>query len=720
ARVRQLLAGEIATYGMEKRYIRKDGAPLWVNLTVSLLRDGAGTPQQFISVIEDISPRKAIEATLRAFYEVSPLLMGTVELLDDGDLLHRYDNPATNRFFGAAPGSTHGRTARALGLPEATIAEWRARYEEAAARDGSVSFECGYDAGPAPPRRLAVTVAPLGTGPEGQQLFCYVAEDVTARRAAEAALAESEARFRAITEAMPQMVWSARPDGYTDFFNRRWYDMTGAAPDSLRGDTWHLLAHPDDGPAMLASWREAASRGQPYEVEYRLRMADGRHRWVLARALPVRDANGRVTRWFGTCTDIEDIRRAREVLARDRAELEQLVQERTLELQRAQARLAWAEKMTALGQLAGGVAHDFNNVMQTVAGAAGLIRRRPGDAAAVDRYAGMIENAAERGTSVTRRLLAFARRGELQAGPVEVAGLLEGLREVLAHTLGVGVAIRLDVAAALPPVLADRGQLETALINLATNARDAMPAGGTLTLSAARETVADGSHPEGLAAGAYVRIGVSDSGTGMDAATLARVMEPFFTTKPRGQGTGLGLPMARGFAEQSGGALALASAAGRGTTVTLWLPVAASAVGDGGTAARAAPPARAAAPRILLVEDDDPVREVLAAHLAGHGYDVAAAPDGAAALALLDSGAAPDLLVSDLAMPGMDGLALIREAQRRRAALPAILLTGYAGDAAPLPAGGADADRVTLLRKPVSGAHLAERVAMLLAATPHT
>ena len=240
----------------------------------------------------------------------------------------------------------------------------------------------------------------------------------------------------------------------------------------------------------------------------------------------------------------------------------------------AQSRLALSEKLSALGELAGGVAHDFNNVLQAVIGAASVIQRRAGKPAEVIRFAQMIEESAKRGASVTRGLLTLARRDNLRAEPVNVAALLTGLRELLTHTIGSMIEIKLDVAEDLPPILADQGRLETVLVNLATNARDAMRNGGVITLSASSETIADGALSAELAPGAYVRFVVSDTGVGMDEATLRRALEPFFTTKERGKGTGLGLSMARGFAEQSGGALAIESEPGSGTIVTLWLPVA--------------------------------------------------------------------------------------------------------------------------------------------------
>ena len=379
----------------------------------------------------------------------------------------------------------------------------------------------------------------------------------------------------------------------------------------------------------------------------------------------------------------------------------------------------------ALGQLAGGIAHDFNNVLQGVAGAASLIERRPADQAAVRRLARLTLEAAERGASITRRLLAFGRRGDLRAEAVDVPPLLDGLRDILAHTLGAALDIRVSHPPDLPAIVVDKGQLETVLVNLATNARDAMPAGGRLTFSAGAETVppCGPAHPSGLAPGHYVRLAVTDTGAGMDAATLARAGEPFFTTKDVGSGTGLGLPMARGFAEQSGGALLVESSPGQGTSITLWLPAEASsrlAAAGRRPAQGVAAPARVPAtdgeaPCVLVVDDEDLVREIIAEHLEDAGYRVLAASGGAAALALLASGEAVDALVTDLSMPGMDGLALIRAAQARCPGLPAVLLTGYAGAGAALAVGGAISGAFSLLRKPVGSAQLADRVAALLA-----
>jgi signal transduction histidine kinase/ActR/RegA family two-component response regulator len=364
-----------------------------------------------------------------------------------------------------------------------------------------------------------------------------------------------------------------------------------------------------------------------------------------------------------------------------------------------ESHLRHAQKLEAVGQLAGGIAHDFNNILQAVSSGAAMIQRRAGDQAAVVRLVGMVAEAARRGESVTRRLLAFARRGDLSAEAIEVPDLLAGLQEVLGATLPPNLRVAVRAEPGLPAIFADRGQLETSLVNLCINARDAMPDGGQLTLSAERAS-----------AGA-VRIVVADTGTGMNATTLARATEPFFTTKPQGRGTGLGLAMARGFVEASGGTLSIDSAPGQGTRVALTLPIATEP-----RAVAAATPAGSTPPlRILLVDDERAVREFLSQELSEEGHNVAVASDGYAALAQIDRGLNFDLVISDLAMPGLDGVAVIREVRRRRPRLPAILLTGHAGEAVAdstdmLRAGGA----FQLLRKPVNGTALAERAAQLL------
>ncbi len=365
-----------------------------------------------------------------------------------------------------------------------------------------------------------------------------------------------------------------------------------------------------------------------------------------------------------------------------------------------------------LGQLAAGIAHDFNNILTAVHGGATLIGQDPGDAELVRRFAGIVLDAACRGRSITQRLLCFVRREEVQPRPVDPRSVLQAVNEIADHTLGRFISVELHAAAGLPPLMADPGQLETALVNLAINARDAMPAGGTLTFAAATESVPENApHPAGLRAGAYVRLSVTDTGKGIDRRVLVHVLEPFFTTKPQGQGTGLGLPMAKAFAEQSGGGLAIDSFPGRGTTVSMWLPAAGPVEPD----LVAASPGRR---RILLVEDDPMVSETLAAVLDDAGFAVTTAASGTEALAALRSPVRVDALVTDLSIPPMGGLMLVDEAQRVIRGLPAVLLTACPDQETQLAMRGALSGRFSLLRKPVSLANLVGRIEALIADGP--
>ncbi len=534
--------------------------------------------------------------------------------------------------------------------------------------------------------------------------------DAVARalRHSSAARSAMEAEMRAATALSPQFAWTADPAGRLLGVSERIAELTGAPRERRANDGWMSLVHPDDRPGVQAAWGRSIATAEPYDHEFRLRMAGGGWTWFRARAMPRFDAEGRVVRWYGATEDVDARRAAVESLQRLTDELEARVEKEAAAREAAQNRLNQAQRLQALGQLAGGVAHDFNNLLQVVGGALALILRRPDDAARVARLAATAEDATERGAAITGRLLSLTRQGTLRSGPVEPLALLSDMASVLSHTLGAAIAIQVAAAPDLPPLLADRRQLETVLINLAANARDAMPGGGRLTLSATLEF-----NPQGLSVevlpGPYIRIEAADTGTGMDAETLARASEPFFTTKDVGRGTGLGLAMARGFVEQSGGGLNIESAPGRGTAVRLWLPCAPGAV---------APPSELRLPRrrgrVLLVEDDAQVRATLAEQLQEMGFRVLAAADGAAGLSALMGGAEVALLVSDLSMPGMDGVALIRAAQRMRPGLPAILLTGYASGGASLTAAGALDGPLSLMQKPVSAAQLADRIATLV------
>ena len=446
------------------------------------------------------------------------------------------------------------------------------------------------------------------------------------------------------------------------------------------------------------------------------RRRDGSLMVVSAHTVLRRDFEAHAPMVMESLVDVTALREAQDGLRRLDQDLDQRVRAEVNAREAALRRAEYAHRIQALGALAGGIAHDFNNVLQVVAGGAALLMRRPQDADAVGRLGQVISEAAVRGASITRRMLALSRRDVLQAEPIEPSVLLTATRGVLADSLGSRIEVQLELVPGLPRLLADKARLETALLNLGTNARDAMPDGGTLRLTASLAAVmpADAArHPGGLRSGIYVRLSVEDDGAGMSAATLARVGEPFFTTKDIGEGTGLGLSMVKGFAEHSGGGFAIESAIGAGTSATLWLPV---VPGDGWTTA--APAASGAGSRrsgqILLVDDDRLVLDALTEQLEGLGHRVLAASGGSHALAILQAREAVDLLITDLSMPGMNGLALIEQARELRPSLPVILLTGNAREIAAIETAGDARCAELVMRKPASSAMLGARVSALL------
>ncbi|MCB4821603.1 ATP-binding protein [Roseicella aerolata] len=384
--------------------------------------------------------------------------------------------------------------------------------------------------------------------------------------------------------------------------------------------------------------------------------------------------------------------RLREEMARHRATEESLRQ---------------AQKMEAVGQLTGGIAHDFNNLLTVVLGSLALLRKRlpEGD----ERAARLLENAlqgAQRGAALTQRLLAFGRRQVLNPALVELPKLVQGMADLLRGALGAGTHLRCDFPPGLPPVHVDANQLELALLNLVANARDAMPRGGEVAISAEERQVMRGE-PGGLPPGPYVVLSVADAGEGMDEAVLAQAMEPFFTTKGVGKGTGLGLPMVHGFAAQSGGRFTLHSARGVGTVAELWLPRA-GAVPAGRPEPQAAPLPATRRGTVLLVDDDPLVLASTAAMLEDLGHVAVEAASGPAAIELLRGGVQADLVITDFAMPGMTGLQLAEAVRRIRPGLPVLLATGYAEvQEAVLPG-------VPRLPKPFEQAALARAVAECL------
>ena len=483
--------------------------------------------------------------------------------------------------------------------------------------------------------------------------------------------------------------------------------------------------HPDDRARRLATLEQALNTGGDYSIEYRVIWPDGSQHWMDVRTRAVRGADGSLKSLVGVCSDItarktaeierenllEQLAAERTALAELTATLEQRVEQRTADLmkevaarEKAQEQLRQAQKMETIGQLTGGVAHDFNNLLMAVMGNLDLLRKRLPDDPRLQRLVDGALQGAERGASLTQRLLAFARQQDLRAVPVDLSGLVQGMGNLLERSLGPRVALRLDLPEGLPPARIDANQLELAILNLAINARDAMPDGGSIEIKVAKHQVQNDAV---LKPGTYLKLSVIDTGAGMTPDILKRAIEPFFSSKPLGKGTGLGLSMVHGLVVQLGGTLELSSAVGKGSAVTMVLPIATSAP-EAETPAAA--PQQVKRSAVILFVDDDPLIAMSTTEmLEDLGHRVIGASSALHALDILRSEQPIDLMVTDHVMPGMTGIELAAATRQVRPSLPILLATGYAE----LPEGTqVDLPR---LAKPYHQDQLRDRLEQLLA-----
>jgi PAS domain S-box-containing protein len=495
--------------------------------------------------------------------------------------------------------------------------------------------------------------------PAGRLLgFAKITRDLTERRRAEDEIRRSEEQFRLLVQGVTDYaIYLLDPQGRVTNWNAGAERIKGYRADEIVGQHFSkFYTEEDRAMGMPARSLATAIRDGRFEKEgWRVRK-DGTRFWANVVIDVIRDEQGQVAGFAKVTRDVTERRNTQ------------------LALDQAREALFQAQKMEAIGQLTGGIAHDFNNLLMAILGSLELVRKRiPDD----PKTRSLLENAihgAQRGASLTQRMLAFARRQELRRQAVDLPSLVEGMRGLMDRSLGPSVSI----SAHFPPGLAlaesDPIQLESALLNLVVNARDAMPNGGTITISGDEVSVAeDGSLP----AGRYVRLIVADTGEGMDEEAAQRATEPFYTTKGVGKGTGLGLSMAMGLAQQSGGKLQLSSRKGDGTTVELWLPIA------GIGTMRAEPevaefvgPSRPL--RVLAVDDDDLVLRNTAAMLEDLGHATVQAGSAEQALEILRSGTAVDIVITDQAMPRMTGMQLVEKMRAEWPDLPVILATGFA------------------------------------------
>jgi PAS domain S-box-containing protein len=506
--------------------------------------------------------------------------------------------------------------------------------------------------------------------------------DVTARVAAEAELRESEAQFRRLIEHAPDKMWVNHADGTVSYFNQSWRDYTGH-PLTPAGLSWTEAFHPDDRAALVDIRTRSIAAGIGYTVEARmLRHEDSSWRWHVCRVAPVRRGD-EIVAWVGMAADVDDLRSAQHQLAALNRTLESRVAERTSDLHAVHEQLRQSQKMEAIGQLTGGLAHDLNNMLTVVSGNLDLARRSlsGGDEARAARCMGQAIRGAESAAALTKRLLAFARRQPLEPKLLDATALVGDMTELLRRSLGETISLDVEADGFPLAIRADSHALENAILNLAVNARDAMTTGGRLSIAVSGRKLDEAAAGAlELEAGDHVEVAVSDTGYGMDSTTLARALDPFFTTKEQGKGTGLGLSMVYGFVKQSHGAISIDSRVGEGTTVRLLFPrVHGAEALEAGDAL--AEPGRKGSETILIVEDQEDVAELAATILSDAGYQVITCASGEEALARFDDLPEVSLVFSDVVMPGnVSGTVLAREMRKRRPGIKILLTTGYSAE----------------------------------------
>ncbi len=733
ARIRQAVRDQ-TSLEIDIRNHRKDGEPFWNRLMIAPVRDAAGDLAYFVASQVDVTLERerlanleganaaltariadrtrALQVSEERLRQLADTIREVFYIVDARTGSVEYVGPAYQQVWGRLPAELYDNHRSFLdGIHphdrpgvQAAMAR-QARGEQTEQRYRVVRAD-GTE------RRMWDRAWPLRDPASGEVYrIVGVAEDETERALAEERLATSEAELRRVNQVLRglnedlearfakrtlerDMVWRATMDlivvcGFDGFYrscNPAWTEVLGYTAEDVTGQRFDLLGHPDDLAAARACFTNLRAGEPVRDLDVRLRAKDGSYRsfnWTANAQQDVFVAVGR---------DVTDRKRLEEELRQ-------------------------SQKMEAVGQLTGGLAHDFNNLLTGITGGLELLETRlaQGRTADAGRYIAAAQGAAKRAAALTHRLLAFSRRQTLEPKPVDANRLVGGLQELLGRTAG--PAIRLAVVAApdIWPTLVDANQLENALLNLCINARDAMPHGGQLTIETANRVLDErGGRMRDLAAGSYVSLCVTDTGTGMPPEIIARAFDPFFTTKPLGQGTGLGLSMVYGFVRQSGGQVRIHSQPGDGTTVCLYLPRhGAAAVTEEAQAAGGV--LLAGDGETVLVVDDEPTVRMLVTEILGDlGYATIEAEDGAAGLEVLRSARRIDLLVTDVGLPGgMNGRQVADAGRALRHGLRVLFITGYAEKAA---LGGSQLEPgMQVLTKPFAIEELTRRIRDLLA-----
>ena len=655
------LARSEGRYETEGWRLRKDGGRFWALSVLETVSDETGMLIGFAEITRDMTERHASQMALEESERRFRLLVqGVVDysmfMLDPSGLVVNW-NAGAERIKGYHTEEILGHHFSEFYTPEDRAAGLPFRAIETATQEGRFEGE-GWRVRKDGSRFWASVVMDAIRDETGKLLgFAKITRDITERLAAQQALEDSERQFRLLVASVTDYaLFMLDPNGVVVSWNLGAEKIKGYRPSEIIGQHFsRFYTEQDRAAGMPARSLFTATREGRFEAEgWRMRK-DGSMFWANVVIDAILDHDGRLVGFAKITRDITERREAQQAL------------------QRAHEKLAHAQKMEALGQLTGGIAHDFNNLLTIVGGQAQILKRQLEDNPKALRAAEAIESAAQRGESLTRRLLAFSRRQYLRPESIDLRTLADSLRTMLSTSLTASIQLVIMVGDALWPVHADPNELELALVNLAINARDAMPQGGMLSVMAENVTLHPGDRKVELS-GDFVALTVADTGTGIPEDVLPKVFDPFFTTKPVDKGTGLGLSQVYGFVHQTGGSVAIDSRIGRGTRVTLFLPRAThaamhAAAGDGEPTA--------GNKRILLVEDNPDVASVTIDMLDELGHQSVLVPNAEAALQTLEQQADFDLLFSDIVMAGMGGLELANVVRERYPDMPILLTSGY-------------------------------------------
>ncbi len=669
--VLKLLQGDVETYQIEKRYVHRLGHSVWALLTASLFHGAEGEPLHFVSQVVDVTERRlaqeAVAESAARLAEAQRLAhVGSWEWRVEENVLAWSDE--LYRILAIDPGSGELSYERYL---ERIHPDDRTRFESVVSK----TFEAGGSYAheyrvvlPDGTTRWIQGRGQIEIGPEGPARLRGTAQDITERKEAEQRLVDAELRYRTLVERLPLATYirpldMSRPNVYA---SPQVEQMLGYSAEEWQGNPRLLaeIVHPDDRQRVLAEAARVRSTGEPFRGEYRYIARDGRVVWVQDETYVVQDEHGEPC-VQGYLLDITERKQAEEERDRLRDELHH------------------SQKLDAIGQLAGGVAHDFNNMLTAIKGYSELLLDGLEPGSPLRAEAEQIRRAADQASGMTSQLLAFSRKQPSQPKLIDLNEVVSAASDLLRRLVGGAVELVADARAQVAGVLADPTQIEQVLLNLAVNARDAMPAGGTLRITTQNVEIGEERAAEHEAvAGSYVVISVADTGQGMDASTKERVFEPFFTTKGPGQGSGLGLATVYGIVKQSSGFVRVESEPHAGSVFEVYLPCATAGPSPNGLPADQLGAPGGQNGSVLLVEDEEIVRDLARTVLERAGYSVRAAVNGADALALCAQATTEiDLLVTDMVMPGMGGRELAERVLALRPGAGVVLMSGYTEEA---------------------------------------